>query len=109
MVYFYLALAVVFEVIATSFLKLSEGFTNLWPSVIVVVGYSLAFFFLSQTLKHLPLGLTYALWAGLGVIVLNIVGIVLFKQVPDTAAWLGMGLIMAGVIVIQIFSKTSSH
>lgn len=109
MVYVFLGLAIVFEVVATSFLKLSEGFTNLWPSVVVVVGYGLAFFFLGLTLKYLPIGITYAIWAGLGIILLAIIGMVFFKQIPDLAAWIGMGLIMAGVIVIQLFSKTASH
>ncbi|WP_321323986.1 multidrug efflux SMR transporter [Thiomicrorhabdus sp.] len=109
MVYLYLGLAIFFEVVATSFLKLTEGFTNLWPSVIVVVGYGLAFYFLGLTLKHLPIGITYAIWAGLGIILLAIIGMVFFKQVPDMAAWIGMALILAGVVVIQVFSKTSAH
>ncbi|WP_040728281.1 multidrug efflux SMR transporter [Thiomicrorhabdus sp. Kp2] len=109
MVYLYLGLAIVFEVIATSFLKLSDGFTNLWPSVVVIVGYGLAFYFLGLTLKELPIGVTYAIWAGLGIVLLALIGMMFFKQIPDLAAWIGMGLIMAGVIVIQLFSKTASH
>lgn len=109
MVYVYLGLAILFEVIATSFLKLSEGFSNFWPSVVVVIGYGLAFFFLSLTLKTLPIGITYAIWAGLGIILLAIIGMVFFKQIPDAAAWIGMGFILTGVVVIQVFSKTVSH
>lgn len=109
MVYLFLGLAIFFEVLATSFLKLSEGFTQLVPSVIVVVGYALAFYFLGLTLKELPLGITYAIWAGSGIVLLAIIGIVFFKQMPDLAAWIGMGFILSGVIIIQVFSKTSSH
>lgn len=109
MVYLYLGLAIIFEVVATSFLKLTEGFTQLWPSVVVVIGYGLAFYFLSLTIKTLPIGITYAIWAGLGIILVALIGMVFFKQMPDAAAWIGMGLIILGVVVIQVFSKTASH
>lgn len=109
MVYIYLALAIVFEVIATSFLKLSNGFTHIPASIVVVVGYGLAFYFLALTLESLPLGITYAIWAGVGIILLALIGWLFFQQTPDLAAWIGMILIISGVVVIQLFSKTTSH
>ena len=108
MAYLFLSLAIVFEVIATSFLKLSNGFSHLPASLVVVIGYGLAFYFLGLTLKYLPIGLTYAIWAGVGIVLLAIIGMVFFKQVPDLAGWIGMALIISGVIVIHVFSKTHS-
>ncbi len=109
MVYLYLTLAIISEVVATSFLKLSNGFTHLPASIVVVVGYGLAFYFLALTLKTLPLGIAYAIWAGVGIILLALIGWVFFQQKPDIAAWIGMLLIVSGVAVIQLFSKTTSH
>ena len=109
MTYLYLALAILFEVIATSFLKLSQGFTHIPASIVVIVGYALAFYFLGLTLKQLPLGITYAIWAGVGIILLALIGWLFFDQTPDIAAWIGMGMIISGVVIIQLFSKTTSH
>ncbi|MDJ0916172.1 MAG: SMR family transporter [Woeseiaceae bacterium] len=106
MTYAYLAIAIVAEVIATNALKASEGFTKLIPSGIVVVGYGAAFYLLSLVLKELPVGITYAIWAGLGIVLVAIVAAVTFKQVPDLPAVLGMLMIVAGVVVINVFSKT---
>ncbi len=105
----YLAIAIISEVIATSALKASNGFTNLWPSVIVVAGYSAAFYFLSLVLRTIDVGVAYALWAGLGVVLVAVAGSVLYKQVPDLPAIIGMTLIVAGVFVINFFSKTTVH
>ena len=107
--YLYLALAIVSEVIATSALKSSEEFTRLWPSVIVVVGYGIAFYFLSLVLKTIPIGIAYAIWAGMGIALILIIGAVFFKQVPDFPAIIGIVLIIAGVVVINVFSKTANH
>ena len=104
-----LFLAVVFEVIATSSLKASEQFTKLVPSAVVVIGYGAAFYFFSVSLKSVPVGLAYAVWSALGIILVTIAGIFLYKQVPDLPALLGMGLIIVGVIIIQGFSKTAAH
>jgi small multidrug resistance pump len=104
-----LFLAVVFEVIATSSLKACEQFSKLVPSVVVVVGYGAAFYFFSVSLKSVPVGLAYAVWSALGIILVTIVGIFLYKQVPDLPALLGMAFIIAGVIIIQGFSKTAAH
>lgn len=105
----YLAIAIVAEVIATSALKASESFTRLGPSVLVVVGYGLAFFMLSQTLRSIPVGVAYAVWSGAGIVLVTLVGFVVFKQRLDAAALIGIGLILAGVIVMQVFSKATAH
>ncbi|WP_163836454.1 DMT family transporter [Spartinivicinus ruber] len=107
--YFYLAIAIIAEVAATSALKASEEFTKLVPSLVVIVGYGLAFYLLSLVLRTIPVGITYALWAGLGIVLVALVGAVVYKQTPDLPAILGMGLIVAGVIVINVFSKTVNH
>ena len=104
-----LALAIVAEVVATSALQASAGFTRLWPSVLVVLGYGVAFYCLSITLKTVPMGVAYALWSGLGIVLITASGWVLYRQRVDTAALLGMALIVAGVAVIQLFSKTTAH
>ncbi|MCP3944184.1 MAG: multidrug efflux SMR transporter [Desulfobacteraceae bacterium] len=105
----YLAIAIVSEVIATSALKASRGFTSLFPSLVVIAGYGLAFYFLSLVLRTMDVGVAYAIWAGLGIILVAIVSAVLYRQIPDVPAIAGMILIIAGVLIINIFSKTSSH
>ena len=100
----YLSVAIVAEVIGTSFLKSSEGFTRLWPSLVVVVSYILAFYFLALTLKTLPVGVAYAVWAGAGVALIALAGYLFFGQTLDLPAILGVGLIVAGVMVINVFS-----
>ena len=109
MAYIYLAIAILAEVAATSALKASEEFTRLVPSLIVIFGYGLAFYFLSLVLRTIPLGITYAVWAGLGVVLVAIAGIFLYQQVPDLPAIIGMALIVSGVVVIHLFSKTVPH
>jgi small multidrug resistance pump len=109
MAYLYLMIAIVAEVIGTSMLKASEGFTKLVPSLIFVVGYGVAFYFLSLILRTIPVGITYAIWSGVGIVLIALVGAIAFKQIPDTPAILGMSLIIGGVIIINVFSKTVSH
>ena len=109
MAYSYLAIAIIAEVIATSALKASEEFTKLVPSLIVIIGYGASFYFLTHVLKTIPVGVTYAIWSGLGIVLVTIVGVILYKQTPDFPAVLGMGLIVAGVVVINVFSKTVGH
>ena len=104
-----LALAIVAEVVATSALQASAGFTRPGPSVLVVLGYGVAFYCLSLTLRTVPVGVAYALWSGLGIVLITAVGWVLYQQRVDAAALLGMALIMAGVAVIQLFSTTTAH
>ena len=109
MQWLYLSVAIIAEVIATSALKASEGFTRLWPSLVVVTGYGIAFFFLSLTLKTLPVGVAYAVWSGLGVVLVSIVGLVFFGQPIDTAGAIGIGLIVSGVAVLNLFSSMNPH
>ncbi|KAB2778375.1 QacE family quaternary ammonium compound efflux SMR transporter [Brucella anthropi] len=108
-VYAILAIAIVSEVIGTLSLKASEGFTRLGPPLIVVVAYGLAFYFLSMTLKSIPVGIAYAVWSGIGVTLVALIGWLVFGQKLDLAAVLGMGLIIAGVIVLNLFSNTAQH
>ena len=107
--YWYLALAITCEVIATLALKESNGFSNLVPGIICVVGYSAAFYFLAIVLKTVPVGIAYAIWAGVGIVLVALISAIIFKQIPDLAALIGIALILAGVVVINIFSKTSGH
>ncbi len=109
MQYVYLAISIIAEVIATSSLKASEEFTKPIPSIIVVVGYGVAFHFLSLTLKAIPIGVAYAIWAGAGVTLVAVVGWLLFGQKLDAPAIIGMGLIITGVVVLQVFSKAAGH
>jgi len=107
--YLWLAGAILSEVIATSSLKASEGFTRVLPSVAVVIGYGVAFYCLSQTLKTIPVGVAYAIWSGLGTVLIALVGLTFYKQRLDAAAMAGMGLIIAGVLVMNLMSKSVGH
>lgn len=104
-----LSMAIVSEVIATSCLKATEGFTRLWPSLVVIVGYLLAFYFLSLTLKTIPVGVAYAIWSGVGVVLIALSGWIFLGQSLDTPAVIGLSLIVAGVWVINVFSRTVAH
>ena len=106
MPYVYLAIAIVTEVVATAALRASNGFSNLWPSVVVVVGYVVCFFALAMCVKRMPIGVAYAIWSGVGIVLITIAGWYLYRQRVDLPGILGMGLIIAGVLVIQIFSST---
>ena len=103
----YLAVAIVAEVIATSALKASEGFSRLVPSLVVVAGYGIAFFCLSLTLRTIPVGIVYAIWSGVGIVLIALAGSFVFGQVLDAPALIGMGLIVAGVLVINLFSRSA--
>lgn len=107
--YLILGLAIVAEVIATSSLKSSEGFTRLWPSVVTLLGYAIAIFLLSLTLKTLPTGIAYAIWSGVGIVLVSAIGWFGYGQKLDTPAVVGLGLIIAGVIVVNVFSKSVTH
>lgn len=109
MKYLFLALAICLEVLGTSFLAKSNGFTKLTPSIVTVIAFSACFFFFSQALKSIPLGVAYAIWAGLGIVLTGTVSVIIFKQKLDTAAILGMLLIVVGVVVINLFSKSTGH
>jgi small multidrug resistance pump len=104
-----LVVAIAFEVIATSALKATEGFTRLGPSVVTLVGYALAFYFLSLTLKTMPVGIVYAVWSGAGVVLIAVIGWVYYRQAIDMPGLIGIGLILAGVLVVNLFSKSVGH
>ena len=105
----YLSLAIVLEVVATSALKACDGFSRLLPSLVVVVGYAAAFYTLSITLRSMPVGVVYAIWSGVGVVLITLVGWLWFKQALDLPAFIGIALIAAGVIVLNFFSKAVAH
>lgn len=105
----FLLIAIVSETVATSALKSSEGFSRLWPSALVVAGYCAAFYFLSLTLRAIPVGVAYAIWSGVGVVLIAIAGWLIHGQRLDAPALIGIGLIVSGVIVMNVFSSASAH
>ncbi len=107
--YLYLFGAIVGEVVGTSALKATDGFTRFWPSVVVVVAYGVAFFLLSLSVQRFPIGVLYAVWSGLGVVLIAIAGVVLYGDRLDMPAIAGLVLIVSGVVVIQLFSDTVTH
>lgn len=106
MPFLFLAVAILAEVIGTTALKASNGFTVWLPSLVVVAGYGVSFYFLSLALRSIPVGVAYAIWSGVGIVLISVLGWALFRQRLDAAALVGVGLIIAGVIVIQLFSTT---
>jgi len=109
MKYLYLALAIISEVIGSSFLNASQQFTKTIPLIITVVSYLACFYFLSIALKYIPLGVAYAIWGGLGIVLTAIISVVVFKAKFDLPAVIGILLIVAGVVVLNFFSKTNAH
>lgn len=109
MSYLYLAIAIIAEVIATSSLRATEEFTKPVPTFIMVVGYGLAFYFMTLALRTLPLGFTYAVWSGLGIVLISLIGVIFYDERLDLAATIGMGMIIAGVLIINLFSKVIKH
>ena len=107
--YIYLTIAILGEVMATCTLKATEGFTRFWPSVVVVIGYGIAFFFLTLVVRTIPVGITYAIWSGLGIVLVTLGGIALYRQIPDLPAMIGMLFILLGVLIIQLYSTTVPH
>jgi small multidrug resistance pump len=104
-----LSLAIVAEVIATSTMKSTHEFTRFWPSLVVVLGYGAGFYFMAISMRVLPVGIMYAIWAGMGIVLVSIIGWIVYQQALDLAAMIGIALIIAGVIVINVFSKTVGH
>lgn len=107
--YIALGIAITAEVVATTALKASDSFTRLLPSAIAITGYAIAFYFLTITLRTMPTGVAYAIWSGLGIVLITLASFVIYRQSVDLPALLGMALIIAGVVVLNVFSKSSSH
>jgi len=107
--YMALVAAIICEVIATSFLPSTQQFTRFWPTVATAVFYGAAFYFLSISLRTLPVGIAYALWSGLGIVLISLVGYLLYRQVLDLPAIIGIALILSGVIIINLFSRSIAH
>lgn len=107
--YLFLLLAIIFEIAGTTALKATEQFTKLVPSILTVIAYALTFYFLSLALRTIPVGIAYAIWSGVGIVFIALIGWVVFKQHLDLPAILGLGLIIAGVLVINLFSKSAGH
>jgi small multidrug resistance pump len=107
--YLYLAIAILAEVVATSALKAAEGFSRLGPSLVVAAGYATAFYFLSLTLRTIPVGVAYAIWSGVGILLIAAAGWFLYGQALDMPAVVGLALIVAGVLVVNLFSETMRH
>ncbi|HDN2511357.1 SMR family transporter [Providencia vermicola] len=105
----FLLMSILAEVIATTTLKASEGFSRFWPSLIVIIGYGVSFWGLSQVVKVMPLGIAYAIWSGLGIVLVSVAAIFIYHQKLDLPAIIGMLLIIIGVLVINLFSKSSTH
>lgn len=109
MKYIYLALAIVLEVLGSSFMNKSEGFSKLVPSIITILAFVGCFFFLSHALKEIPLGIAYAIWAGAGLVLTALVSVFVFGQKLDFPAMIGIGFILIGVVILNVFSKSGGH
>ena len=107
--YGYLAIAIVCEVIGTTFLVKSEQFTRFIPTLIMAVLYAISFYLLTQIIKTIPIGIAYALWGGLGIVLTSLVGLFFFKQTLDTAAVIGIAMIVGGVVVMNLLSNSVAH
>ena len=109
MTYFYLALAIAAEVAGTSLLKATEEFTKIVPTTFLVFFYVISFWLMTLALRDLPLGVVYAVWSGLGIVLVAIIGAFIYKEIPDLASLIGMALIISGVVVMHLFSTTIKH
>ena len=107
MSFIYLSIAIIAEVIATSALKASNGFSIFWPAIATIIGYAIALFFLSLTMKTIPMGIAYAIWSGAGIILISTVGLLVYKQQLDIPALVGLGFMIVGIIIINVFSKST--
>lgn len=108
-VYAVLVVAIIFEVLGTSAMQAAQHFTRVVPTTMMIVCYAIAFFFLSWSLRYVPVGIAYAIWSGLGIVLISAVGYFVFGQKLDPAALLGLGLIISGVLVLNLFSKSTFH
>ncbi|MCD2183295.1 SMR family transporter [Rhizobium sp. TRM96647] len=109
LVYSVLVVAIIFEVIGTSAMQAAQHFTRLGPTLVMVASYAVAFYFLSWSLSYVPVGIAYAIWSGLGIVLISLIGYLVFGQTLDLAAVIGLGLIIAGVLVLNLFSKSTFH
>lgn len=107
--YLFLTIAIIAEVIATSALKASNGFTNLLPSILVIIGYGIAFYCLSLTLRTIPVGIAYAIWSGAGIVLVSLIGWALYGQKLDFWAIVGIGFIILGVLIVNLLSRSAAH
>ena len=107
--YIFLIFAIIAETIGTTALRASHQFTRFWPSVLVVIAYGLSFYLLAQTLRVMPVGVVYAMWSGLGIVMIAAIGYLVFGQRLDLPAVIGIGMILCGILVIHLFSRTSPH
>lgn len=107
--YIYLIIAVLAETIGTTALQASNQFTRIGPTILVVIAYAIAFYFLGIALKYIPVGIAYALWSGLGIVFIALIGFAVFGQTLDLAAIVGLAMIIGGIVVIQLFSNSSTH
>jgi len=107
--YYYLAIAICCEVIATASMKAVKGISTPLPLILVIVGYAIAFWMLILVVRVIPVGVTYAIWSGMGIVLVSVAALFIYGQKLDLPAILGMGLIVLGVVVIQLFSKTAGH
>ncbi|WP_019955135.1 SMR family transporter [Yoonia vestfoldensis] len=107
--YVFLIFAIIAETIGTTALQASQQFTRLWPSVVVVIAYGVSFYLLAMTLRFMPVGVVYAMWSGLGIVMIAAIGFVVFGQRLDLPAIIGIGMILGGILVIHLFSQTSPH
>ena len=105
----FLLMSIIAEVIATTTLKASDGFSRFWPSLVVIIGYAVSIWGLSQVVKVMPLGIAYAIWSGLGIVLVSVAAIYIYNQKLDLPAIIGMLLIIIGVLVINLFSKSGTH
>ena len=107
--YIFLIFAIIAETIGTTALQASHQFTRFWPSVLVVIAYGLSFYLLAQTLRVMPVGVVYAMWSGLGIVMITAIGYLVLGQRLDLPAVIGIGMILCGILVIHLFSRTSPH
>ena len=102
--YIFLILAIAFEVLATSFLKDTNGFTNLYPSLIVIIALCICLFLMSHTMKFIPVGIVYATWAGLGIVAITIIAVIKYNQIPNTPTIIGLSFIIIGVVIVHLMN-----
>lgn len=107
--YIYMIIAIIAETIGTTALQASQQFSKFWPSVIVVIAYALSFYLLSFVLRHIPVGVTYAIWSGLGIVSIAVIGYFAFGQKLDIPAMIGMSLILIGILIVHLFSNSAPH